>query len=379
VAANRLLPKKSIYQKYQDSTKVRFDEEITMKLKSSHSVHLALVLVGGIGLFSVSGCASSSGQATSCNESCSSACANTASKPSDDVTLTHVTPGSPQADQKVFDTPQNAAATLKDAVTAKDRGTLVSLFGDEGKQLVFSGDRVEEENGLTKFAGHLAEYLRVDEVSPTKAVLYVGHENWPFPIPVVKGSTGWFFDTAAGKEELLNRRIGRNELNAIAVAHAYVAAQKQYAAKDRTGENVTQYAQHFMSSEGKKNGLYWIAGDNEEISPMGPLVAQAQAEGYLKDPAAGKHEPYQGYFFHILTAQGADAAGGQMNYIVDGKMTKGFAMIAWPDKWGSSGIMTFIVNQDGKVYQKNLGEKTAEEAKAITEYNPDKSWEEVKE
>ena len=255
---------------------------------------------------------------------------------------------------------------------------LLAIFGPEGQQLVFSGDPVEEENGLKKFAGHLTEYTRVAHETADKAVLYIGLKNWPFPIPLVKSDKGWVFDTAAGKEELLNRRIGENELNAIAVCRAYVVAQKAYASKDRTGEKVVQYARHFRSSEGKKDGLYWPVGENEEISPMGPLVAEAQGEGYMKNSPDGQRHPYKGYFFHILTAQGDAAPGGKLSYIVDGHLTKGFAMVAWPDSWGASGVMTFLVNQDGKVYQKNLGEKTAEIVKDMADYNPDKTWEEVK-
>jgi hypothetical protein len=284
----------------------------------------------------------------------------------------------PQTGQMTFASPEEAGNALKDAIATKNRRQLVSLFGAEGKQLIFSGDRVQEENELSEFGGHLSEHLRVDHPAADKAVLYVGNENWPFPIPLIKSGDQWHFDTDAGKEELLNRRIGENELNAIAVCRAYVAAQKEYARQDRTGEHVTQYARHFMSTSGKKDGLYWAAAEGEELSPMGPLVAQARAEGYEADPAHKTHQPYQGYFFHILTGQGDAAPGGRLDYLADGHLTKGVALIAYPDKWGSSGIMSFIVNQDGKVYQKNLGDKTIEAAKAITEYNPDNTWAEVK-
>lgn len=286
--------------------------------------------------------------------------------------------GAAQTDQMTFASPEEAAGVLKDAVATSNRRQLVGLFGSEGKQLIFSGDRVQEENELKQFGGHLSEQLRVDHASPDKAVLYIGKDNWPFPIPLVKSGDQWHFDTDAGKEELLNRRIGENELNAIAVCRAFVAAQKEYARQDRTGEHVTQYAQHFMSTPGKKDGLYWPAAEGEELSPMGPLVAEARAEGYEADPEHKTHQPYQGYFFHILKSQGDAAPGGRMDYLTDGHLTKGVALIAYPDKWGSSGIMTFIENQDGKVYQKNLGDKTPEAAKAITEYNPDSTWQEVK-
>lgn len=296
----------------------------------------------------------------------------------DAVRFSQENAGVPQPGQKLFDTPDQAAGVLKDAVAAKDRRTLVLIFGPEGRQLIFTGDRVEEDNDLTAFAARMSEYLRVDQEAPNKTVLYIGQNNWPFPIPIVKGDGGWFFDTVAGKEELLNRVIGENELNAIAVCRAYVAAQREYARKERMPDHVTQFAQHFMSSEGKKDGLYWSVGQCEEMSPMGPLVAQAQMEGYLAQPRNGKHQPYHGYFFHILTAQGDAAPGGKMSYLVDGRLVKGFAMVASPDKWGSSGIMTFIVNQDGKVYQKNLGEQTRDIVKGMTEYDPNSTWQEVK-
>ncbi|MFI5377700.1 MAG: DUF2950 domain-containing protein [Tepidisphaerales bacterium] len=295
-----------------------------------------------------------------------------------DVRLSQEKPGVPEPGQRLFASPEEAAGVLKDAMLAKDRHLLISIFGPEGKQYVLTGDRVEESTDMQAFGNHMSEYLLVDRQSPDKAVLQIGKENWPFPIPVVKSGDQWFFDTAAGKQELLNRRIGENELGAIAVCRAHVAGQKEYASKPRDGD-VSQYAQHFMSTEGKKDGLYWPAAAGEELSPMGPLVAAAREEGYIREPRIpGKPRPYHGYYFHILTAQGDAAPGGKMSYIVDGKMTKGFALVASPSSWGSSGVMTFIVNQDGKVYQKNLGENTRELAKAITEYNPDGTWVEVK-
>jgi hypothetical protein len=296
----------------------------------------------------------------------------------DVLRFTHETPGVPEPGQRQFASAQEAAAVLKDAVLTKDRRQLIAIFGPEGRQLVLTGDRVEENNDLASFGQHLSEYMRVDDQGSGRAVLHLGRENWPFPIPIVKSGDQWFFDTVAGKEELLNRRIGDNELGAIAVCRAYVAAQKEYARKDRTGERITQYAQHFRSTPGRKDGLYWLAGSGEELSPMGPLVAEAHAEGYAPEKSTGKPHPYHGYLFHILTSQGDAAPGGRMSYIVDGHLTKGFALVASPSAWGASGVMTFIVNQDGKVYEKNLGENTRDIVKAMTEYNPDKSWQEVK-
>ncbi|MGA2497945.1 MAG: DUF2950 domain-containing protein [Tepidisphaeraceae bacterium] len=296
-----------------------------------------------------------------------------------DVRLSQENPGMPEPGQRMFASPEEAAGVLKDAMVARDRRLLIAIFGPEGKQYVLTGDRVEEDTDMQAFGQHMSEHLLVDRPSADKAVLQIGKENWPFPIPVVKNGEQWFFDTAAGKQELLNRRIGENELGAIAVCRAHVAAQKEYASKPRNGDSISQYAQHFMSTEGKKDGLYWPAAAGEELSPMGPLVAEAREEGYIREPRIpGKPHPYHGYFFHILTAQGEAAPGGKMSYIVDGRMTKGFAVVASPSSWGSSGVMTFIVNQDGKVYQKNLGENTRELVKTITEYNPDNTWTEVK-
>ncbi len=319
-----------------------------------------LAAVAIIGLVALAGCASNSDTES-------------------DVRVSQEKPGVPESGQRMFASPEEAAGVLKDAMVAKDRRLLIAIFGPEGKQYVLTGDRIQENSDMQAFGQHMAEHMVVDRPSPDKAVVQIGKENWPFPIPVVKTGEQWFFDTAAGKQELLNRRIGENELGAIAVCRAHVAAQKEYASKKHDGETISQYAQHFMSTEGKHDGLYWPAATGEELSPMGPLVAAAREEGYIKEPRTpGKPRPYHGYFFHILTAQGDAAPGGKMSYIVDGKMTKGFAVVASPSSWASSGIMTFIVNQDGKVFQKNLGEITRELAKAITEYNPDSTWVEVK-
>lgn len=294
------------------------------------------------------------------------------------VELKNVNAGAPQQGQETFASPQEAAAVFKEAVITKDRRHLIQIFGPSGEQLVLSGDRVQENNDLTAFGGHLAENLRVDQEGADKAVLYVGANNWPFPIPLVRSGSQWFFDTAAGKEELLDRRIGENELSTIEVCKAYVAAQKEYAQKDRNGDGVSQYAQKFRSTPGKKDGLYWEAEANEEISPMGPLVAGAREEGYGGQKQTGNPHPYHGYYFHILTGQGKDAPGGETSYIKDGRMVKGFALVAWPSQYDSSGVMTFLVNQDGKVYQKDLGENTADVASQMKEYDPDSSWKEVK-
>ena len=332
---------------------------------------LALTIAG---LLVLAGCAHVQGSAKE-----DSAVRGTARQSDDDssvVQFTNEKGGVPQPGQRLFASPEEAAGIFKDAVAAGDRRMLVSIFGNEGKQLIFSGDRVQESHDLQALSRHMNEYLQVSRPSDSSAVLLIGKENWPFPIPLVKAADGWFFDTVAGRDELLNRRIGEDELSAIAVCRAYVAAQAEYAKKDRMGDGVTQYAQHLMSRPGKKDGLYWEVGPGDEISPMGPLVAEARLEGYpASQPTNGKLHPYKGYIFHILKAQGDAAPGGAMSYVVDGKMTKGFALVARPSKYGASGIMTFIVGKDGKVYEKDLGNTAPGQ---VTEYNPDSTWKEVK-
>jgi hypothetical protein len=199
----------------------------------------------------------------------------------------------------------------------------------------------------------------------------LGHDNWPFPIPIVKGDQGWFFDTQAGKEEILNRRIGRNELDTVAVCQGYVDAQREYASVDRELDGIIQYAQKVISDPGKRNGLYWEPAEGEAPSPAGPFVARAAAEGYKR---SDKPIPFHGYYFRILKAQGPKAAGGAYNYVINGHMVAGFALVAWPADYGASGIMTFVVNQNGIVYEKDLGSKTDKIVQKMTRYNPDETW-----
>jgi hypothetical protein len=208
-------------------------------------------------------------------------------------------------------------------------------------------------------------------------VLYVGKQDWPFPIPIVKKSDNWVFDTEKGKEEIINRRIGENELNAIQTVLAVVDAQREYAMKDRDRNALLEYAQKFVSDPGKKNGLYWEVKAGEPQSPLGPIMTRVRAAGY-QGKASATPVPYHGYYFRILTAQGKTAPGGAYSYMVKGKMIGGFAVVAYPAEYGNSGVMTFIVSHDGKVFQKNLGANTAAVAKSLKEYNPDKTWEEVK-
>ena len=206
----------------------------------------------------------------------------------------------------------------------------------------------------------------------------IGKNACSFPIPIVRSGRQWVFSTEEGRQEILNRRIGRNELNTIQVSHNYVNAQREYVIKDRDGSGVLQYAQRFRSHEGKKDGLYWEAGPGEEESPLGPMVARATEEGYTPRKPGEKRVPYHGYYFHILKSQGSSAPGGEMDYVINGKMTGGFGLLAYPAQYGVSGIMTFVVNQQGIIYQKDLGPKTEEAAKAITKYDPDKTWQKVK-
>ena len=224
-----------------------------------------------------------------------------------------------------------------------------------------------------KFAAVMAQGCKLVPEGEDKITLEVGPNSWPMPIPLVKTDGQWHFDTAAGKEEIINRHIGKDELHAIGACRAYVTAQRQNAAVNPDTAAGTKYALKFKSSPGKKDGLYWPAAENEPASPFGVLVAQAHVEGFGQKMGSGA-KPFHGYYFRILTCQGKDAPGGEMDYMSDGNLTKGFALVAYPQLWDQSGIMTFIVNQDGKVYQLNLGEKTSQIAGAMKEYNPDSEW-----
>ena len=283
--------------------------------------------------------------------------------------------GQPAGGGKTFTTPETALAALADAVKAGDSNLLRSIFGPDLKDIK-NPDRVQAANEFTAFAAALNTSHRVVHESDTKCVLEVGTNSWPFPIPLVKREGGWFFDTQAGKEELLNRRIGRNELATLAVLRAYVDAQSEYASEDQDGDEVLEYAQRLISSPGSKDGLYWPLTLDGSVSPLGPLVAQAQGEGYGMKPKEENPapEPYQGYFFKILTRQGKHAPGGKYDYVINGNMIGGFALVAWPAEYGQTGIMTFIVNQQGRVFQKDLGPKTARAAAAMKEYHPDPTW-----
>jgi hypothetical protein len=283
-------------------------------------------------------------------------------------------PAATNGQARAFASPEAATQALLAATKAKDKTAIHEIFGPQAHELLTSGDPVQDKAEFASFAKAIAQMCNLVRKGDDRIVLYIGAENWPFPIPLVKKDGRWFFDTAAGKDEIINRRIGEDEITAIGVCRTYVEAQREYASEDRAGDGVLKYAQKLMSTPGKKDGLYWEPAENEGLSPFGPLVAEAREEGYGQNHQKGRHQPFHGYLFKILTAQGAAAPGGPYNYIINGNMIAGFALIAYPAHWGESGIMTFIVNQNGMVYQCNLGEKSTDLAAAITEFNPDSQW-----
>ncbi len=273
---------------------------------------------------------------------------------------------------KTFATPEEAVSALVAAASTQDTNALRDIFGPATADIE-NPDRVQAANEVDAFTAALNQTNRIVRESESKCVLEVGEKFWPFPIPVVKQDGQWFFDTEAGKDEILNRRIGENELATLQVVRGYVEAQREYAAKDRDGKEVLKFAQKIISSPDMKDGLYWPPELDGEISPLGPLAADAAAEGYGKTPGT-ERQPFHGYFFKILTRQGNHTPGGKYNYVINGNMIGGFALVAWPAEHGESGIMTFIVNQQGRVYQKDLGPDTAKIAEAMKVYDPDKTW-----
>jgi hypothetical protein len=280
-----------------------------------------------------------------------------------------------KAAQKSFATPEEAFQALADAAKANDAKALAALLGPNDKDLVSSGDPVADKAARERFAAQYAEKHSVTKDGDAKATLAVGNDDWPMPIPAVKGAKGWTLDASAGRREILARRIGQNELNAIEVVRAVVDAQRDYTSEDRDANGVRDYATKFLSSPGKKDGLYWPTKEGEPPSPLGDLIGRASSEGYKGK--SGAAPPYHGYYFRMLTAQGKEAKGGAMNYMVQGRMIGGFGVVAYPAQYGSSGIMSFIVSADGTVYQKDLGPDTAAVAKAMKTYNPDSSWKAV--
>lgn len=278
-------------------------------------------------------------------------------------------------DEQTFSSPNQAIQTLTAAAMIHDTNALHKIFGPEGHELA-SPDVVQATNEFKIFVQRLKEKIQVTTNSPSNLTLELGLDGWPFPIPLANQSGQWFFDTDAGKAEILNRRIGMNELGAIAVCRAYVQAQREYASKDRVEDGVLAYAQYLHSSPGKRDGLFWPAKAGEPLSPLGPLVADARVQGYHRAATMMNEEkaPYHGYYFKILTRQGKHAPGGKYNYIINGRMIAGFGLVAWPAEWGNSGVMTLIVNQQGKIYQCNLAKSTAKIAAAMTSFDPDDHW-----
>jgi hypothetical protein len=273
-----------------------------------------------------------------------------------------------QAGQKTFGSAEDAGKALAAAAQNNDEKAMLEILGPDGKEIVSSGDAVEDTQSRANFAEKYAEMHRVVKEPDGMTTLYIGAENWPTPIPLAHKGNDWYFDTAAGKMELLFRRVGRNEMSAIRICEELVAAQKEYYSLQHN-----EYAQKIFSDPDQHNGLYWKAAASEPQSPIGPRVAEAVTEGYVKGEGAPT-TPYRGYFFHVLARQGKNASGGAKNYVVGGKMTGGFAFVAYPAEYRASGVMTFIVGEDGVVYQKDLGAKTEIVGKALKEYDPGAGW-----
>ena len=276
--------------------------------------------------------------------------------------------------QQSFKMPDEAASALVNAAKTGDQKAIVTVLGPDGEDIVSSGDEVADAATRQKFVAAYDAKHQIAMEGDSKAILVIGPEDFPIPIPLIRKDGMWRFDTAAGREEILFRRIGRNELDTIQSCLAYVDAQNDYAEKDRTNAGVKTYAQRIISQRGKKDGLYWPTSQGGEASPLGELVAQATTQGYR---VGGGRTPFHGYYFNILTKQGAAAPGGELEYIVRGKMIGGFALVAYPAEYGNSGVMTFIVNHSGDVFQRDLGPDTAKLAGRMNSYNPDKTWQKV--
>jgi Protein of unknown function (DUF2950) len=278
---------------------------------------------------------------------------------------------------RTFASPEDAVRALIAAAKPGKLDDLLAIFGTEGRELVASSDEATARQNLEIFAVAAAEGWRLVDQGTNQKVLVIGNEGWPFPVPLVKSADNWKFDTAAGKEEVLARRIGRNELAAIGTCHTYVRAQRDYAKQGHDGKPASLFAKTFTSDQGKQNGLYWQATRNEPRSPLGDLVAQASQEGRRLLTDRDRPSPFHGYYFKILTGQGKSATGGAKSYLVKGEMSGGFALVAWPAQYDATGVMTFIVNQDGVVHEKDLGVQTEATVAAMTVYNPDASWRRV--
>jgi hypothetical protein len=289
--------------------------------------------------------------------------------------LLTVTPGhAAGVKQKTFQSPEEAVEAFVGALKAYDRDALVAIFGTRNEELLSSGDEVDDKAQRELFVKLAGEKKKLTKVGDKKVLLSVGNEEWPFPIPIVKKGNVWYFNTKAGEQEMIDRRIGRNELGAIQVCMAYADAQREYALMDLDQDGLFEYADKFVSGPGKKDGLYWETKEGEKPSPLGAFVAAARQEGYADKDRVEKPAPYHGYYYKILTAQGKHAPGGAYDYKVDGRMIGGFAIVAYPARYGSSGIMTFMINHNGVVFQKNLGKNTEKVARSMKVFDPDKTW-----
>jgi hypothetical protein len=274
--------------------------------------------------------------------------------------------------QRTCPTPSGCVDALVQAVKARDRAAALAILGPSSAQDITSGDPVADKDAWTRFVGAYEQKHTVTAEGDARATLTIGPDDWPFAFPLVKGDAGWHFDTEAGIDEMQARRVGANELAAIKVMLAIADAQRDYTSQDHNRDGVREYARRFASTNGKRDGLYWPTAAGEAPSPLGPLVTRAAGEGY----GGGKMEakPYHGYYFRLLTKQGSNARGGALDYVVHGRMIGGFAAIAYPARYASSGVMTFIINYDGVVYEKDLGPKTAELARAVTSFDPGTGW-----
>lgn len=285
-------------------------------------------------------------------------------------------PASPGTMAREFATPEEAVAALRAAAGDSDTNALREILGPTSVDLM-NPDRVQAANELRNFGAALATSTHLTHAATNFVIVEIGEDLWPFPVPIVRKEGGWFFDTVTGKEELLNRRIGGNELAVLSVMREHPEAQREYASRDHDDDGILEFAQRLVSNPGKQDGLYWPAELDGSMSPLGPLVAFAQVEGYspeVREEDEFQRGPYRGYYFKILTRQGSHAPGGKYYYVIHGNMIAGFALVAWPAEYGTSGIMTFLVNQQGQVYEKDLGPKTSTMARRMKSFDPDSSW-----
>jgi Protein of unknown function (DUF2950) len=283
----------------------------------------------------------------------------------------------PAETQRTFASPEEAVKALADAVKAENLDAVLAIFGPDGRDLADSSDAATARGNRQVFTAAFKEGWRLVDKDAKHKVLVIGNEDWPFPVPLVNEGNKWRFDTAAGKEEVVDRRIGRNELAVIQICHAYVNAQRRYAQDPHDGKSAGLYATKLRSDPGRQNGLFWPSAHGQKLSPLGDLVAEASAEGRPIGENQPSPMPFHGYYFKILTAQGAAAPGGAKSFVVNGEMSGGFALVAWPSQYDVTGVMTFVVGQDGFVRQKDLGPETKTTAAAMTRFNPDASWTDV--